>query len=245
MQFSMEQKVLTIKDVGNVILKRSLQAKHINITIKPFQNVKVSVPRGISLKQAEKTVFKKLDWIKKHLPRIKKAEKKFTILDENSQFKTIEHVLQIKQQNRADIKVTVSKKIIKVLYPFSKNIHDNDIQLLIKKGIELAWRKEAKKYLPDKVKTLSKKFGFLYKNVVIKNAKTRWGSCSALTGNINLSLHVIRLPNPLIDYIILHELSHTIEKNHGKKFWALLNKITNGAAKKLDKELKNYHIQIY
>ena len=54
----------------------------------------------------------------------------------------------------------------------------------------------------------------------------------------------MRLPEHLCDYVILHELCHTIEKNHGKHFWTLLDKVS-GNAKGLDKELKNYNPSIF
>ncbi|MCK4466289.1 MAG: M48 family metallopeptidase, partial [Bacteroidales bacterium] len=70
-----------------------------------------------------------------------------------------------------------------------------------------------------------------------------WGSCSS-RNNINLNLHIMRLPEKLADYIILHELTHTVHKNHGKKFWSLLTEFT-GDGKGLAKELRNYDIQIF
>ena len=54
----------------------------------------------------------------------------------------------------------------------------------------------------------------------------------------------MRLPQHLRDYVILHELAHTVEKNHGPKFWALLHKIS-GNAYGLDKEMKQYRIDIF
>ena len=77
----------------------------------------------------------------------------------------------------------------------------------------------------------------------MRNSKTRWGSCS-YENNINLNLHLMRLPNHLIDYVILHELVHTKIKNHSKDFWNLLDVVT-GNAKNLDRELKNHHTKIY
>ena len=62
--------------------------------------------------------------------------------------------------------------------------------------------------------------------------------------NINLNIHLMRLPNHLIDYVILHELVHTKIKNHSRDFWNMLDLVT-GNAKKLDKELKNYRTKIY
>jgi len=54
----------------------------------------------------------------------------------------------------------------------------------------------------------------------------------------------MRLPDHLIDYVILHELVHTVHHNHSKRFWAMLDKVTDGA-KILDKELSKYRIAIY
>ena len=74
----------------------------------------------------------------------------------------------------------------------------------------------------------------------VKNIKTRWGSCSSLN-NINLNLHLMRLPDHLIDYVILHELAHTKEKNHGKSFWNLVDSLVMDL-KEMKKELKTYSI---
>ena len=117
------------------------------------------------------------------------------------------------------------------------------MQLAIRQAIELAWRKEAKKLLPGRVKELAAAHNFEYKNVAIKNSKTRWGSCS-FDNKINLSLHLMRLPDHLVDYVILHELVHTKVKTHSKDFWQLLD-IVSGDARKLDREVKAYGIKIY
>ena len=90
---------------------------------------------------------------------------------------------------------------------------------------------------------LAAKHKFDYKKVAVKNAKTRWGSCS-FDNNINLSLHLMRLPDHLVDYVILHELVHTRIKNHGKGFWQLLD-IVSMSARELDREVKEYRLQIY
>ena len=68
------------------------------------------------------------------------------------------------------------------------------------------------------------------------------GSCSS-SNNINLSLHLMRLPSRLIDYVIMHELTHILEKNHSSRFWDKLESFLPGA-KNLDQELKNYQPEI-
>ena len=117
------------------------------------------------------------------------------------------------------------------------------LQKAIRRGIERALKIEAKTYLPDKVKELAEKCGFKFNNLALKNIKSRWGSCSR-KNNINLSIHLMRLPDHLINYVILHELVHTVHHNHSIRFWTMLNSLT-GRAKSLNKELKKYRIAIY
>jgi hypothetical protein len=101
-------------------------------------------------------------------------------------------------------------------------------------------RREARKILVQRLEELARKHGFKYNRVFIRNQKTRWGSCSS-KNNISLNVKLVRLPEKLMDYIILHELVHTRVKNHGKKYYAALERIV-GDRKSLDRELKQYGI---
>ena len=77
-----------------------------------------------------------------------------------------------------------------------------------------------------------------YRNLKVRKMKTLWGSCSA-DNSINLNLYLANLPEDLQYYVILHELCHTVEKNHSKRFWNLLSSFW-GEALKMDKELSKY-----
>ena len=70
------------------------------------------------------------------------------------------------------------------------------------------------------------------------------GGVALLKNNINLSLHLMRLREELIDYVILHELVHTKVKNHSREFWTTLD-IHYPKSKSLDKELKKYSLRFY
>ena len=98
----------------------------------------------------------------------------------------------------------------------------------------------AREFLEERIKELANKFGFVYNKVAIRNQKTRWGSCSG-KNNINLNMQLMKIPNHLIDYVILHELVHTKVKNHSPLFWGSLD-IYVGNAKAIDKELKKYSL---
>ncbi|MBL7226120.1 MAG: M48 family metallopeptidase, partial [Desulfobacteraceae bacterium] len=85
---------------------------------------------------------------------------------------------------------------------------------------------------------LANKHGLKYNRVFVRNQKTRWGSCSS-KNNISLNVKLVKLPEKLMDYIILHELVHTRVRNHGKEFYAELGRLVTDQ-KLLVSELKEY-----
>jgi predicted metal-dependent hydrolase len=82
-------------------------------------------------------------------------------------------------------------------------------------------RSEVKTLLHGKLDQLASTYDFQYNKLTIRDQHTRWGSCSA-TNNISLNQKLQFLPEELQDYILLHELAHTRQKNHGPQFWKIL-----------------------
>jgi len=238
----MREKVYKI-DGTNILFVKSKKAKGINISVRPFKGVRVAVPYFITFKSAIKVVNQRMNWITKHLDRIKAAENTITTFDTNTNFKTRDHQLRIIQDPCQNINFKITNTKILVFIPNTMEMNTTLVQSEIRNAIESAWRKEAKEHLPKRTQGLAEKHGFSYQKVTIKNTKTRWGSCS-FVNNINLSLHLMRLPDYLIDYVILHELVHTKVKNHSQDFWEMLTE-KSSMSKEYDKELKNYRIAIY
>ncbi len=85
-------------------------------------------------------------------------------------------------------------------------------------------RTEAKAFLPGRLRELAAMYGFEFNQVRIKHNVSNWGSCSS-KGNINLNLNLMRLPEHLRDYVMLHELCHLKQMNHGPEFHALLGSL--------------------
>jgi len=102
-------------------------------------------------------------------------------------------------------------------------------------------KEKAINYLPEELARLAQNFKFYYKSCKIGKSRTHWGSCSS-SGTIRLSFYLMLLPENLIQYVLLHELCHTVHHNHGENFWSLLNSCTDGKAKPLRKELRGYSI---
>ncbi len=82
----------------------------------------------------------------------------------------------------------------------------------------------AKEFLAGRVGQLARVHGFEYGKVTVRRQKTRWGSCSA-KNNISLNAGLMHLSERARDYVIVHELVHTVHKNHGKRFWRKVEKV--------------------
>lgn len=124
-------------------------------------------------------------------------------------------------------------------YPQHADFSDPGIQKLARNAIVRAMKRSAAAFLPPLLQEWANRYGLSYRKVRITGARSRWGSCSA-AGTISLSCYLMLLPPHLMDYVILHELAHTREMNHGPRFWALLDGMAEGQALRLRAELKRF-----
>ena len=99
-------------------------------------------------------------------------------------------------------------------------------------------REDARKILNQRLSELAAENDFEYNRVFIRSQKTRWGSCSS-KNNINLNMNLLHLPSELVDYVLLHELTHTKVKDHSPNFWDELETVCPGSKKKR-RRLKKY-----
>ncbi len=233
------------KNIGKVEFVKSNKAKRIRISIRPLKGIRLTVPKNVSIKDAEKFLIEKENWIIKNLKKVQKVEDKKTIFTENTDFKTKNHVLKISKSYLLDrqVSININKTQTIVKYPQKNNIKEEWIQNSIIKAITETYRMEAKQYLPKRITELAEKHNFKFSKVSVRIAKGRWGSCSGID-NISLNVFLMMLPDELIDYVILHELCHTIEKNHSHRFWKLLEKVSPNSPT-LKKEIKNYSPSVF
>ena len=103
-------------------------------------------------------------------------------------------------------------------------------------------RRAAHEDLPPRVAAIAARTGLKYGKLTIRAARSKWGSCSG-RNDISLSLYMMLLPEHLRDYVIIHELCHTVHHNHSPRFHALVDRLTGGRERELDRELKQYRIR--
>ena len=103
-------------------------------------------------------------------------------------------------------------------------------------------RRAAKADLPGRIARLSEVTGLKYEKLSIRASRTKWGSCSG-RNHISLSLFLMALPEHLRDYVIIHELCHTVHHNHSPRFHALVDRLVGGREKALNRELRAFTIR--
>lgn len=103
-------------------------------------------------------------------------------------------------------------------------------------------RRAAKADLPQRIERIARETGLKYEKLSIRASRTKWGSCSGCN-HISLSLFLMTLPEHLRDYVIIHELCHTVHHNHSPRFHALVDRLVGGNEKPLNRELRGFTIR--
>ena len=207
------------------VLRRSARRKTIQITIEPISaKIIVRAPQRTSLDKINKFVLSKKEWILK---------KQNQILSENVKLPTIES---------GEIIFIAGKKYLLNLGDISKpSVNDfviNLPQTAKKEGLLLVTRTLMLTYAIERTSILARRYGLKYRSVGIGTAKTQWGSCST-DNDIVYSVALAFLPEDLIEFVMVHELCHSVVKNHGKNFYNLLGSCLPNH-RKSKQELKKY-----
>lgn len=239
-----KSEVFTVDGIGAVQFVRRRNVRRLSIRLRPFEPVRILAPHHVSRGEALRFLEEKQEWVLRHRQKLGQLEASRTQFREDVPFRTRSHVLTIRRAAIDVARARIASGTISVLLPHEENLASDGIQHFVRKVVERAYHIEAAAYLPGRLSDLAARHGFRFGRVTIRNQQSRWGSCSS-RNNINLNLHLIRLPDHLIDYVLLHELAHTVEKNHGPGFWTLLNQHTGGHARTLDRELKHYSINAF
>jgi predicted metal-dependent hydrolase len=229
----MPVKVVLLPEVGNVTFSQNLRSRRLKLSVRPNQKVLVSFPPYVTFSQATRFAEKHKNWIlgqqQKFLNHAWKLTPEFPV-------KTRFHTVNI-QPDGEKFSVKQKKFEITITYPQIFSLSDEEVGEYLARIMDGIYRWEARKFLPVRLTELAKLYNLPFNKVSIRNNTSNWGSCSS-RNNISLNLKLMKLPDHLIDFILLHELAHTRVKNHGPEFWKLLDNLSNGQAKKLTKELK-------
>jgi len=241
----MSNKQINITGIGIVTIYKNRQATRFKITIRPDGTTRVTIPWIASFQSGEKFLSENLQWITQTKEKLAKKTGAPRLIQTGHLFSTRNYRYEIRPADVSKLRIRYmeKEKCIFFEYPMNQPIESKELQNQLKTTIENVLRFDAKKYLPLRITELATLLGYTFEKVTIKNNRTNWGSCSNRK-NINLNLHLMRLDDRLIDYIIVHELVHTLISNHGPGFKATMLKHFQDSTE-MDRELKKKRTEIY
>lgn len=208
--------IIQDKEFGKITIVRSARATQVRVRVAPNGTLRASLPLYAPIFLIKKLLKNSRDELRTIMNQAK-PEYKY----ENGMQIGKSHTLIIQSSNGQVFSSTRHGQQIIIKLPSNVQLSDPYISRQIRDTIISALRIEAKSYLPKRLSFLAQKYGFNYTKVRFSHASGRWGSCSS-NGTISLNIALMKLPFELIDYIIIHELSHTEQMNHSSMFWALV-----------------------
>jgi predicted metal-dependent hydrolase len=199
-------------------VRRSPRAKRVRLEVTPQTGLTVIIPHRYKIGQLSGLLKSKERWISSNLARFSH----FQSLCAKKELKSGDTVPYlgrdlklVKQENHSGADTVMLQGNMLAVSP---GLFKNGI---LEMALEQWYRAQAAKLINERADKLSSQMGISYKRIVIRGQKTRWGSCSRKK-NLSFNWKLIMAPEPVIDYVIIHELTHLKEMNHSKTFWELV-----------------------
>ena len=216
----------------NIIYSRR---RSISISVSPDKGVTVRAPLRASLNSIESFVNSRSEWVLKHLNNYSSHIRLNGPVADGGKvlFRGKEYLLRLVNGDKVD--VLISDNEIIVLSPVEKN------PLAAEKALKKWYYDQAAILIPDKIGMMILKyqsFGFNPSMITIRRMKRRWGSCSS-KGRITINSELVKIDDRFTDYVILHELCHLKQHNHGPEYYNLLSQVCP-EWKNVRKELRKY-----
>lgn len=196
---------------------------NINLTVRPDFSITVSANPNVSLEKIYEFIDSKSSWIQKRIGRFSQTKKDNDVKHE---YMSGESYKYLGKQYRLELNLTTSIERVLLdedklkLFVRNKNKtttkarlmdewYRNQAKVIFNESLEKMYES-----IKDQVKTMP--------TIDFKIMKIRWGSCLRTKHMILLNLELIKAPKYCIDYVVLHELIHFVNKNHDSNFYELL-----------------------
>ena len=213
----MARRLLVVPQIGEVILTKRRTSKNIRISVNAAGQIRVGTPYWTPYEAGLLFVRRNREWIQKQL--LINAAKPIGAGARIGKLHKVNFINKPAKDSVADIRVTATTIDVKT----ALNPVHPAVQKRVRSSSERALRQQAENLLPRRVKIISRSHKLGYRNLKIRKLTSRWGSCSSKK-DISLSFYLIQLPWELVDYVILHELAHTVIPNHSRRFWDFMER---------------------
>ncbi len=206
---------------GNISysIRTSLRAKHVRLRVSPHEGLVVVIPEGFDRCQVPGIVRERLPWIRRALGKTAMVQPRKDVLPESLSLRSIGEewtVIRLRNEEERSFLSEGSGRVIEIHTVADDPVVQGD---LLREWVR---RKAVIELLP-RLEEAARRYGFRYNRAMVRHQKTRWGSCST-RGTISLNMKLLFLPSGLVEYIMLHELCHSVHMNHSQAFWALVER---------------------
>jgi predicted metal-dependent hydrolase len=192
------------------IIKRSYRARLVWLTYKAESGLHVTVPRNYNLNDLPDFLRRNARWIIKHSRSAKLLSEKISGGLGDSLLLQGRSVPVVRRQCEGRESMDFDGQALTL----DLNDPTGDGGRLVRPWLE----NRARPVIRQKAEAWALRLGVKYERISIRNQRTRWGSCSRL-GNLSFNWRLIMVPEPVLDYVVIHELCHLKEMNHQKSFW--------------------------
>jgi hypothetical protein len=197
------------------------------ISIDHDKNLIVRSPKNTADKKIKEVLKKKTGWI---LDKLKEMEK-IKSAPKEKEFMTGEKLSYLGRRYRLEVSEADISKVEVKLYQgkfiinYPQDLKNEEERRKEIRNVLIEWyREHAKEKIKERVEKYKVKLDVEPNNVVVKKQKKRWGSCSS-KGNLNFNWKIVMAPMSIVDYLVVHELTHLVHDNHSKEFWATVGSI--------------------
>jgi len=241
-----QQSLQTDQGTIDYTLKRSSRRRSLAICVAEKGQVIVYVPHRTAEKEIIGFLKDKAQWIVNHVADAKKHAdllevKQFT---DGQEFLYLgkKYKLRIEENDIKRSRLQFDDMGWKATIPPRLTTQEKEIQ--VKNRMEHWYRLQAKEILGGRIFHYARIMGVAPKKIVIRTQKQMWGSCDYHTQTINLNWQIIMSPLAVVDYIVVHELSHLSIPNHSKRFWKKVEKFLP-EFRQQKKWLKSNHLNMF
>lgn len=202
----------------------SPRARNVRLRVSVWQGLEIVVPRGYDVAEVPRLIKRQESWIRQALER---AESQKRLLGP-------EPVWTLPEQIHFPIAGRAWRVTARPTSGRAVSVRETGPGQLLLSGAVTSERgcraalgrwlmRQASEHLPLRLEVLSRQTGLRYRRTAIRRQRTRWGSCSHQR-SISLNAKLLFLPVELVDYVLIHELCHTVEMNHSRRFWDLVRR---------------------
>jgi predicted metal-dependent hydrolase len=207
----------------------SRRSRSVRLSVSHDSGVVVTVPSGFDTSKLPEIILRKEEWIRKSIEKVR-SYGPVRQIPPCVDLRSIGHsfAIEVHPSFRGRSMLIEKDGVLRIFV----NPHNKRFPIpLLRKWL----REKSKEILLPWLERVSRDHGLSYNRCVVRSQRTRWGSCSAKK-NISLNSALLFLSPELVEYLMVHELCHTLEMNHSKKFWELVENHCV-ASRRLDKEL--------